>query len=404
MTRPTHTSRKLHFDRNKWLLLMGIIAMASTLRSPLTSVGPLISFMIDHLGISTVLAGFLTTIPLIAFAIVSPFAPKISQRFGLELTLFLSICLLAVGIIIRSLGSTPALLAGTFLLGVAIAFGNVLLPSLIKTHFPHHMGFMTGIYTVFMNLAASVAIGISVPLANIEVFDWNGALGVWAVLALLAILIWIPIIRQRRTLTKVEALKPKTSHSLWRSPLAWAVTIFMGVQSWIFFTNAAWMPAVLESQGYSAATAGWLSSLIQLSQLPMTFIVPVLAGKMKDQRLLVTITSLFLLAGYIGVISEITSLTILWMILMGFGGGAGFGLALMFFTLRTETPQEAADLSGMAQSIGYLIAALGPTLFGTLFEVTASWTFSLSLFLVATLILFLTGMKAGKDVLLNGGR
>lgn len=403
MTGPTQPSRNHSFDRSKWLLLIGIIAIASTLRAPLTSVGPLISLIIDHLGISTVLAGFLTTIPLISFAIVSPFAPKLSKRIGLEMTLFLSICILTVGIVIRLIGSTSALLAGTFLLGVAIAFGNVLLPGLIKTHFPQQMGFMTGIYTGFMNLMGSIAIGISVPLANIEAFDWNGALGVWAILALIAIIIWIPIILQRKTVTKVEAPNITNSLSFWKSPLAWAVTIFMGVQSWIFFTNAAWMPAVLESQGYSAETAGWLSSLIQVSHLPMTFVMPMLAGKLKDQRLLVAITSLFLLVGYVGVIAEITSLTIVWAILMGFGGGAGFGLALMFFTLRTESPQDAADLSGMAQSIGYLIAALGPTLFGTLFELTTSWTFSLSLFIVATILLFLSGMKAGKDVLLKGG-
>ena len=175
-----HTSKKLKFTRNTWFLLIGIIFIASTLRSPLTSVGPLISSIKDSLAISNVLAGFLTTIPLLAFALISPFAPKIARRFGMELTLFVSLILLTAGIIIRSLGTTPNLLIGTFLIGLAIAFGNVLLPGLIKLNFPLHIGLITGIYSVSMNLSASIAVGVSVPLAHGTQFGWEGALGIWA--------------------------------------------------------------------------------------------------------------------------------------------------------------------------------------------------------------------------------
>lgn len=393
-----HTNRKLTFTRNSWLLLIGIIFIAFTLRSPLTSVGPLISSIRDSLGISNVLAGFLTTIPLLAFAIISPFAPKLARRFGLELTLFGSLILLTAGIIIRSLGTTPSLLIGTFLLGLAIAFGNVLLPSLIKLSFPLHIGLMTGIYSVSMNLSASISVGISVPVAQTSI-GWEGALGMWAILAFIALLVWLPQLKNKRLASVPAAVTTGKTPSvpLWRSPLAWYITLFMGFQSLLFYTTSAWLPEVLKSQGISADNAGWLVSLLQFSQLPITFVIPILAGKVKDQRMIVGgITALYLL-GYGGVLLNITSLAALWMILIGLAGGAAFGLAMMFFTLRTQTPQEAANLSGMAQSFGYALAAIGPVLFGLLHDFTSGWTIPMLILIIASVVVLLSGMNAGKN-------
>ncbi|WP_203246406.1 CynX/NimT family MFS transporter [Sporosarcina beigongshangi] len=390
-----HVSRRLKFTRNTWFLLIGIVFIALTLRSPLTTVGPLISSIRDSLGISNVLAGFLTTIPLLAFAIISPFAPRLARRFGMELTLFCSLILLTAGIIIRSLGTVPTLLIGTFLLGLAIAFGNVLLPSLIKLSFPLQIGLMTGIYSVSMNLSASIAIGVSVPLAQTS-FGWQGALGMWSMLALIALLVWLPQLKNKRLAAVPEVAKEKIP--LWRSPLAWSVTLFMGFQSLLFYTTSAWLPEVLKAQGISADSAGWLVSLLQFSQLPITFIIPIIAGKVKDQRMIVVgVTTLYIL-GYGGVLLNITSLTALWMIMIGLAGGAAFGLAMMFFTLRTRTAQEAANLSGMAQSFGYALAAVGPVLFGLLHDFTAGWTMPMLILIVASIVVLLAGMKAGKNV------
>ncbi|KAA0967045.1 MFS transporter [Sporosarcina sp. ANT_H38] len=393
-----YTNKKLKFARNTWFLLIGIIFIASTLRSPLTSVGPLISSIRESLAISNVLAGFLTTIPLLAFAIISPFAPKIARRFGMEVTLFVSLILLTAGIIIRSLGTTPNLLIGTFLIGLAIAFGNVLLPGLIKLNFPLHIGLITGIYSVSMNLSASIAAGISVPLAHETQFGWEGALGIWALLTFIALLVWLPQLKNKRMPDSVK-LPTKTSKSpiLWRSPLAWSVTFFMGFQSLIFYTTSAWMPEVLKTQGISPDSAGWMVSLLQFSQLPMTFIVPILAGKVKDQRWIVAGVALLYLLGYGGIMVGGTALVPLWMIMIGIAGGAAFGLSMMFFSLRTRTPHEAADLSGMAQSFGYLLAAIGPVLFGLLHDFTSGWTVPMLIIIGATLIVFLSGMKAGKN-------
>ncbi len=397
-----HTSRKLKFTRNTWLLLLGIVFIAFTLRSPLTSVGPLISSIRDSLGISNVLAGFLTTIPLLAFALISPFAPKLARRFGLELTLFGSLILLTAGIIIRSLGTIPTLLIGTFLLGLAIAFGNVLLPSLIKLNFPLQIGLMTGIYTVSMNLSATISVGISVPLAQGTAFGWQGALGIWGLLAFFALIVWLPQLKNKKLPNTPKITKGKQqATSMWRSPLAWSVTLFMGFQSMLFYTTSAWLPEVLKAQGLSADSAGWLVSLMQFSQLPMTFLIPIIAGKMKDQRIIVAGVAVVYLISYGGLLMGLTSLVALWMIMIGIAGGAAFGLAMMFFTLRTRTPHEAADLSGMAQSFGYAFAAIGPVLFGLLHDFTSSWTIPMFIFIFASVIVLLSGLQAGKNVFIT---
>jgi len=394
-----YTSKKLNFTKKTWILLIGIIFIASTLRSPLTTVGPLISSIKDSLTISNALAGLLTTIPLLAFALISPFAPKISRRFGLEWTLFFSLLLLTAGIVIRSQGSTSNLLIGTFLLGLAIAFGNVLLPGLIKLNFPLHIGLITGIYSVSMNLSASIAVGVSVPLANGMKFGWEGALGIWGVLSFIAMLIWFPQLKNKKP-SKVDVISSlKTnSPSLWRSSLAWSVTFFMGFQSLIFYTTSAWLPEVLKSQGMHAGNAGWMVSLMQFSQLPITFIVPILAGKVKDQRWIVASVTVLYLLGYVGIMVGGTALVPLFMIMIGIAGGAAFGLSMMFFSLRTRTPHEAANLSGMAQSFGYALAATGPVLFGILHDFTSSWKIPMLIIIISSIVILISGMKAGKDV------
>lgn len=391
-----YPSRKLKFSRESWLLIIGIVFIASTLRSPLTTVGPLISFIRESLAIPNVLAGFLTTIPLLAFALISPFAPKLARRYGLETTLFISLILLTGGIIIRSFGSIPNLLIGTFLLGIAIAFGNVLLPSLIKLHFPLQLGLLTGIYSVAMNLSAAIAVGLSVPLATDTPLGWKGALGIWGILPFIALLIWLPQLKKKKS-DSIAAPDRQRSLPLWKSPLAWSITIFMGLQSLLFYTTAAWMPEVLKAQGIGADYAGWMISLQQFAQLPIMFLTPILAGKVKDQRMIVAGVAACYLLGYGGVFMGGNSLVPLWMIFIGIGAGAAFSLAMMFFTLRTRTSHEAAELSAMAQSFGYLLAATGPVLFGSLHDLTGGWIVPLLILLIGSLCVLLFGLKSGKD-------
>lgn len=378
-------------------LILGIIFISATLRSPLTSVGPIISYIRDGLAISNVLAGFITTIPLLAFAIVSPFAPKIARKFGMEMALFLSVLLLAIGIISRSIGSTTFLLIGTALIGIAISFGNVLMPSLIKLKFPLQVGLLTAIFTVSMNISAGIGAGISYPIAASTSFGWQGALGCWAILTIIAAIIWIPQIRKKVSLETKNVFTSNTEKSLLQSPLTWTITLCMGLQSLIFYTTAAWIPEILQSQGMEADQSGWMLSIMQFAQLPMTFIIPILAGRLKDQRILVLVYTILYLIGFVGLLMGIKSLAIVWMIFIGLAGGASFGLVMMFFSLRTRTPMEAANLSGTAQSIGYLLAAVGPVFFGYIHDVTMSWNTPIILFIVTAILLFISGMHAGRD-------
>ena len=379
------------------LLIIGIIFISTTLRAPLTAVGPIISYIRDGLDISNVLAGFITTIPLLAFAIVSPFVPKIARRYGMEMTLFLAILLLAVGIVIRSIGTSSFLLLGTALIGVAIAFGNVLLPSFIKLKFPLQIGLMTGVFTVSMNLSAGIGAGISFPIADGTAYGWQGALGFWAILAIIACIIWLPQIKKKQIVVASPTTNAEKAKSILRSPLTWTITLCMGLQSLIFYTTAAWIPEILQTQGMDAEKSGWMLSIMQFAQLPMTFLIPILAGRLKDQRILVLLFTIFYLIGFTGLLFGDISLTLLWMIALGLGGGASFGLVMMFFSLRSRTPMEAADLSGVAQSIGYLLAAVGPVFFGFIHDETGSWYTPMILFIVSVVLLLFAGMHAGRD-------
>ncbi|MEO4053786.1 MFS transporter [Solibacillus sp. CAU 1738] len=388
-------SKKIIINKHTLLFVIAIFLIATTLRTPLTVVGPIISFIREGLGISNVLAGFLTTIPLLAFAVVSPFAAPISRKFGMELTLFYSVILLLGGIVIRSLGLTSLLVLGTVLIGVAIAFGNVLIPSYFKLKFPLHIGILTGIYTVSMNLSAGLAAGFSHPIASSS-FGWQGSLSFSGILCVLTLIAWLPLLRGK----KVEVAAPSTeqaSKKLSRSTLAWAIAFAMGFQSFLFYCTATWIPEIYIAQGIDPENAGWLVTIMQFSQIPMTFIMPILAAKLTSQRPIVIFFTVCYFIGFTGMIMEWTSLAVVWMIFLGFAGGASFGLCMMLFNLRTKTAYDAAELSGFAQSIGYLLAAIGPVAFGFIHDLTDSWFMPNVLFMIAATLLFITGMISSKN-------
>lgn len=395
------TSKKITWTASTIILVIGIALIASTLRTPLTVVGPIITFIKDGLQISNVLAGFLTTIPLIAFAVVSPFAPKLSKRFGIELTLFFSMLLLALGIIMRSLGTTSLLVIGTVLIGVAISFGNVLMPSFLKLKFPMQVGMMMGIYSVAMNVSGGIGAGISHPIAVGSTLGWQAALGFSVGLALLAALVWAPQLKHNKPAPKATQTSLKPTIPLWKSKIAWAVAATMGLQPMIFYTSSAWLPEIFISQGLSPNKAGWMVSIMQLAQLPLTFAIPIVADKLSSQKPLAVLASILFAIGFLGIAFEITSLIVVWMIFLGCAGGTAFGLTMMLFTLRTKTAFAAADLSGFAQSTGYLLAAIGPVAFGYLHDVTGGWSIPIWTFLLATFAFFCTSYVASKDVFID---
>lgn len=383
------------------LLLAGILLIASNLRAPLTSVGSLIPAIRDSLGMSNTVIGTITTLPLIAFALISPISPKLANRFGMERTILFSMVILAVGIGLRSVTGVSTLFIGTALIGVAISFGNVLLPGLIKLTFPFRIGLLTGLYAVCMNIFGALASGVSVPLSNINMLGWQGALGIWIVLTLVAIGVWMPQAKHPTSLPDYDSGEEKEKVNFWKSPTAWQITVFMGVQSLMFYTLLTWLPDILITKGFSSSDAGWMLSVMQFALIPMTFVMPVIAGKMKNQMLLGMLTGLLFILGVLGLLQGSTIAVFISIILWGVACGSAFSLSMMFFTLRTKDAYAASDLSGMAQSIGYLLAAIGPVLFGSLYDLSGGWNMPLFVLLVGGAIILLCGLLAGRDKVID---
>lgn len=379
-------------------IILGIIVIAANLRTPLTSVGPLVSLIRDDVQISNTLAGLITTLPLLAFALLSPVVPKLGRMYGVERIILIALIFLTIGIVIRSLSGAANLYIGTAILGFAIAVCNVLLPSIIKRDFPKKIGSMTGLYSISMSLCGAIASGISVPLAVNAGLKWQGALGIWGILSFVSILCWLPQLRNQTMQTATTSQQKNSNDvNVWRSPLAWQVTLFMGIQSMVFYVLIAWLPEILKQQGIDSNQSGWYLSIMQLAMLPFTFVVPVIAGRMSSQRLLVGITTTLLLTGTLGLLYGSSNIILLWIIILGIGGGFAFSLSMMFFGLRTENAHQAAELSGMAQSIGYLLAAVGPALIGYLHDATNSWKLPLFILLGASILLFLVGIGAARN-------
>ncbi|MBP6862519.1 MAG: MFS transporter [Neisseriaceae bacterium] len=392
-------------------LLLGILLVALCLRAPITGVGPLLQEIQQSLGLSNAMAGAVTTVPLLAFGVFSVFAPMLARRFGVERVIFAATVLLVGGIFLRSMGGMTLLFVGTTILSLGIALGNVLLPGIVKHHFALKIGLVTAIYSLGMNIVGAISSGISVPLSQNLGWGWQGALMSWLVIALLALVGWLPQLKrvQKPVATSLNAegqpgseakaeAKAKPRVNLWRSRLAWQVTLLMGLQSLVFYTLLSWLPHILAEQGIDPVHAGLMLTTIQLALLPVAFIVPIVAGKMKEQKYLVLGSAVCMVLSVLGLLSGLSSLNILWMVFMGIGLGGCFSLSMMFFSLRTHNIDEASGLSGMAQSVGYLLAAFGPVVFGWVHDVTGGWAASLWLVLVVIAIMALAGWRAGHDV------
>lgn len=391
-----------HIDQNiisnkklRWLLIIGVILVGANLRVPLTSAGALVSFIRDDFGISNALAGAITTLPLIAFALLSPFAPKLANKIGMERTIAISLILLIAGILLRSASGIELLFTGTLLIGLGIAIGNVLIPGIIKMNFPYKIGLMTGLYAIVMNVFGALGSGLSIPIATSGNLGWRGSLVIWGGLALITLIIWLP------QLAKKHNAKKNTNNQrrggLFRSSLAWKITVFMGSQSLIFYTLITWLPTILMANGYDIHLAGWGVFIFQFASIPFTFIIPIIADKTKNQVLIAFISSLLIIIGLVGLLAGLSDLSILWIILLGAGNGSAFSLSMMFFTLRTRDGYEAAELSGMAQSFGYLLAAFGPVMVGGLQDISGSWTLPLALLAGVSVLMLLMGVASGKN-------
>ncbi|MGW7886887.1 CynX/NimT family MFS transporter [Staphylococcus xylosus] len=386
---------------NNWGVILAIVFIASTLRAPLTSVGPVVDEIKQVMEINNSVAGILTTIPLIIFAIVSPFVSKVTARLTMSRTILYSTMLLIVALYLRIAGDFTLFLIGTVILGIAIAFGNVVLPSYVKWYFPMQIGLATGIYSGTMNFTAGLGGGLSFPLSEITPLGFRLSLSFWILFAIIAIILWIPKARKGVQLEKATAIadqqdRPKKV-TITKSKLAWMVALTMGFQSMVFYTVVAWVPSILVDRGLDPSTAGYLLMLNQFSQVPMTFTFPIIASKLKDQRILVVIITALFLVGFSLFFTQSLVLLIIGIIIAGLAMGACFSLCMTFFSIRARTSDGSISLSGFGQSVGYLIAAVGPFLIGYLHDATESWDSGIIALIVMSVLFFVFGYPAAKN-------
>ncbi len=351
-----------------WLLLLGLVLVALNLRPALSSMAPVLGQVSEGLGLNASQAGLLTTLPVLCLGLFAPLAPVLARRFGSERVILGILATLALGIVVRSsLGATGVFL-GSLMAGASIGIIGVLLPGIVKRDFPQHAGTLTGVYTMALCLGAAMAAGATVPLAQHFNDSWALGLGFWMLPALLAMLVWLPQARQGHGLHKVAY----RVRGLWRDPLAWQVTLYMGLQSSLAYIVFGWLPSILIGRGLSPTEAGLVLSGSVIVQLVSSLSAPWLATRGKDQRLAIVLVMLITLTGLFGCLYAPLSGLWGWAVVLGLGQGGTFALALTLIVLRSKDAHVAANLSSMAQGVGYTLASMGPFAVGLVHDLTGA--------------------------------
>lgn len=364
--------------RTSIFVILGILFLSLNLRGPFTSLAPVLSQVMEGLSLNSSAAGFLTALPLLTFALFSPLVTKISQRIGLEPSLLLALVLITTGITLRSFGAIPTLYIGTVMIGLGIAIGNVLLPVVVKISFPTRIATVTSLYIFTMGIGSTLGSSLMVPFSELTLFTltgWQLALLMNLVFPLLALIIWLPKITKRSSSknTKQNEENPVPMKKMIKSGVAWQVTLALGLNSFTFYSLAGWLPQILNDLGYSEIDAGYIYGFLQFSTMvPGLLLLPFL-GKSNNQRWLITLCTSSVFIGLIGLL-YLPDFAIFWVGLFGLANCSTFIIALSFVGLRTSNSSQAASLSGMAQGIGYALAATGPTLVGKLHSQTGSWS------------------------------
>ena len=386
------------------LALLGIVLVAANLRTAVAALSPIVTEVNADIPLGAVAIGVLGMLPPVCFAVFGIFTPVFTRRWGLERVLLYSLVAILVGHILRgSSGSLAWLLIGSVLTFAGLGVGNVLLPPLVKKYFPDRVGLVTSLYVTVVSFSAFVPPLIAVPVADDA--GWRISLGMWAVLALVALVPWITMLVRHRTSSLpspvVEEAEPTILGRIWRSSIAWAIAVVFAVSSLNAYAMFAWLPQLLmQSAGVSAGEAGSLLSLYAVMGIPSALIIPVLTARMKNVGLLVYVGVLVFVVGDLGLLFAPATLTWIWVALTGLGP-LFFPLALVLINLRTRTHEGAVALSGFVQSVGYTLGALGPLAFGLLHEVTGQWMWPLLFLLLTALAVTVAGAVIARPHMLE---
>jgi CP family cyanate transporter-like MFS transporter len=377
----------------RFILGASLVLIAFNLRPLFSSASALLPEVRSELGLSATGASLLTTLPVVCLGLFSPLAPRFAQRFGSERTLLGVLLLLAIGTAMRGLQSIPLLFVGTALAGGCIAVGNVLLPGLVKRDFADRAALMTGFYTMALCAGAASAAGLTLPAERLLGSSLAAALAIWAVPALLVAAIWLP---QAFAGKRQSARAGFRVEGLWTDPTAWKVTLFMGLQSALAYCVFGWLVPILRERGLDGVTAGAIVSVSVMTQAAACLVAPHLAMRGKDQRVINLTLCIMAVAALFGLLFAPLSTVWFWAILQGAGQGGLIAVAMIAIVLRSRDAHVAAHLSGMAQCVGYLLAALGPLIVGLIRGWTGSFAPSAILFFLLGLGAALAGWGAGK--------
>jgi len=389
---------RTHPTRPKWLILLGVLAVALNLRPALTSVAPVLGDIQASTGLSPSIAGLLTTAPVLCLGIFGPLAPWLARRIGSERTIGLFLAVLGIGCIVRATTVPLGLFAGTLMAGAGIGVIGVLLPATLKREFPDQAARLTGIYTLLLCLGAAAAAGLTAPVALHVDNSWRAGLTVWSLPALLALLIWSPQLRRKAPPRAAGA----STTAIWKDRIAWQVTLFMGLQSSLAYCVFGWLPFILQSRGASVGDSGVTLSISIGAQLLTALTGPFVATAFRDQRPAVLLFMGLTLAGLLGIIYGPLSSSVAWAIVLGLGQGGTFSVALSLIVLRAHDATMTGRLSGMAQSVGYTLAAMGPLMVGTFYDWHGHWHAVAVMFCTIALLGTLTGLGAGRRRFVGG--
>ena len=382
------------------MLAGGLMLVAVNLRPAAASLGPVLGRIQTSAHLSSGWAGALTTLPVLCFGLLAPLAPLLARRLGLRSAIAVAMVVLLAGLLIRLLPGAGFLFAGTALSGAAIAVGNVLVPVVVRRDFAQRTGAAMALYTTSLIGFAALAAGVTVPAADALGGGWRPGLAVWAAPAALAALAWSrSLVRHDRDAGGDQAPVATPAHAvsrLVRQPLAWQVTLFFAMQSGGFYATLAWLPSIFRSHGAGDTEAGLLLSLSMLVGIATALTVPGLAARLRDQRALAVATTAMTAAGLTGLLVAPMAAPVLWAVMLGLGQNATFPLALMLIVLRGGSVATTEALSTMAQSVGYLLAALAPLAVGALHGATGSWSPALILLLALTGPQLVAGLAAGR--------
>jgi MFS transporter, CP family, cyanate transporter len=364
------------------------------LRIAVVTVPPVIDEIERDLGLSSAAAGLLTTVPVLCFGLAAPAAPALTRRFGSERVLLAALVPIALGVLLRGGEFVPTLFLGTILAGAGIAIGNVVVPAVVRAKFTRG-GHVMGLYLAAMGAGAAVAAGVTVPLTRGLDGRWGVALAVWAIPAVLAAAVLAASARDGSTNGYVGDLR-----SLLHDPLAWQVTLFMGLQSLVFYSGLAWLPSILRDEGFDADAAGLALTIYTLGGIPASLVVPVLAARMRDQRALAASAAVLEGVAVAGLLAA-PGAGFAWAAVYAVGQGTSIGIALTMIVLRSPDERRASELSALAQGVGYVIAAGGPFALGALHDATGDWDAPLVALLACTLPMLVAGLGAGRALLVQ---